>query len=252
MYSLKPTSGLLLVGHGTRDPSGQRDSHTLIAKIAAAVAPQPVEAGYIELTKPTIGEAIQRLVERGASHIRVVPLLLFTAGHSRSDIPVAVSQATALNPCLTVDFVPPFGLDDRILALSERLRREALAGRTPVAAEDTYWLLVGRGSSDSIATQELSSFAAERARRSLLSKFGHCFVAAARPTLLEGLAAAAASETKRIVVQPHLLFRGEVLDEVVAVVAQFAARRPDIDWVVTAHLGPEQEVVDAVIERATR
>jgi sirohydrochlorin ferrochelatase len=252
MYSLKPTSGLLLVGHGTRHPEGRKEFQTLAEKVAAALVPQPVEVAYIELAEPTIGEAFQRLVERGAGQIRVVPLLLFTAGHAKGDIPEGVSQATALHPGITVDFAPPFGLDDRILKLSERRHREALAGQAAIPAELTYWLLVGRGSSDLIATQELSSFAAERARRSSLSKFGHCFVAAARPTLLEGLAAAALSETKRIVVQPHLLFRGAVLDEVTAAVARFKSERPGIDWVTAAHLGPEQEVVETVIERATR
>ncbi len=252
MSPLKPTSGLLLVGHGTRDARGQAEFHTIANKVAAALSPLPVEAGHIELAEPTVGEAFQRLMERGASHVRVAPLLLFAAGHAKADIPEAVSRATALHPQVTVDFATPFGLDDRILALSERRHREALAGRRPVPAEDTYWLLVGRGSSDPTASGELSQFAAKRAQRSSLLRFGHCFVAAARPTVPEGLAAAASLKVKRIVVQPHLLFQGAVLDEVTAAVARFESKRPDIDWVATAHLGPEQEVVEAVIERATR
>jgi sirohydrochlorin cobaltochelatase len=252
MHSLRPTSGLLLVGHGTRHEEGQAEFRTIASKVAAALAPQPVEAGYIELNEPTIDEAFLRLVEHGAGHVRVAPLLLFAAGHARTDIPEAVSRATAMHPHVTVEFASPFGLDDRILALSQRRYREALAGRMPVLAEDTYWLLVGRGSSDPTASGELSKFAMERARRSSLPLFGHCFVAAARPTVPEGLFAAASLPVKRIVVQPHLLFRGAVLDEVTAAVARFESERPDIDWVTTAHLGPEQEVVDAVIACATR
>ncbi|MEX2139835.1 MAG: sirohydrochlorin chelatase [Pirellulales bacterium] len=246
----QPTTGLLLVGHGTRDPRGQAEFLTLAERVGAALAPQPVEAGYIELSEPTIGDAFRRLVDQGVGQVRVVPLLLFAAGHAKSDVPEAIHQAAALHSHIKVDVTPPFGLDEHLLSLSERRYREAIAGRSAIEGLETYWLLVGRGSSDPTTTEDLARFGAERARRSSLTRFGHCFVAAARPTLADGLSAAASSEAKRIVVQPHLLFRGAVLDEVAAAVNRWGPRRPDIDWVMTAHLGPEQELVEAVIERA--
>jgi sirohydrochlorin cobaltochelatase len=251
MSLLKPTTGLLLVGHGTRHSSGQAEFLTLAEKVALVLAPQPVEAGFIELAEPTIGEAFDRLVERGVEQVRVVPLLLFAAGHAKSDVPKAILQAAAPHSHIRMDVVPSFGLDERILLLSERRYRESLAGRPFVTARETYLLLVGRGSSDASATEDLARFASERARRSSLPRFGHCFVAAARPTLAEGLATAAATGVERIVVQPHLLFLGAVLDEVAAAVARSRSQRPDIDWVTTAHLGPEQELVEAVIDRAS-
>lgn len=246
-----PTTAVLLVGHGTRDPSGQAEFRTLAAKVAAALAPAAVEAGNIELAEPTIGDAFGRLVERGVEQVRIVPLLLFAAGHAKLDVPEAIRQAAASHSHIRTDVVPPFGRDERILWLSERRYCEALAGRPVVTNQESYWLLVGRGSSDASACEDLARFAVERARRSSLSRFGYCFVAAARPTLAEGLATAMAGQVKRIVVQPHLLFRGAVLDEVAAAVERSHSERPDIDWVLTSHLGPEQELVEAVIEHAT-
>jgi sirohydrochlorin ferrochelatase len=247
-------SGVLLVAHGTRDRFGLSEVQTLSAEVADAVAPWPVETGFIELAEPTIGRAFDRLIQRGARRVRVVPLLLFAAGHAKVDLPQTLWKAAEVYKNVEISAAPPFGLDERISALSRRRFVEALSGRPHVATDKTYWLLVGRGSSDTEATAEFGRFAQQQARRVEIAQFSWSFVAAARPTLEAGLelaADSAAQGLKRIVVQPHLLFHGAVLDKVSAAVARWRTKCPNLDWVPCAHLGPEQELVDAVIERVT-
>jgi sirohydrochlorin ferrochelatase len=111
-------------------------------------------------------------------------------------------------------------------------------------------LLVGRGSSDPYAAADLAEFARTTAQREAMVQFGSCFVAAARPTLDEGLALAASAASKRVVVQPQILFRGAVLDEIASAVKAWQRQRPEIEWIVAAHLGPEQEVVEALLQQA--
>jgi sirohydrochlorin ferrochelatase len=54
---------------------------------------------------------------------------------------------------------------------------------------------------------------------------------------------------KRIIVQPHLLFRGFVLEEIRSAVSRRQTAMPGAEWIVSAHLGPEQEVVEAIRTR---
>jgi sirohydrochlorin ferrochelatase len=248
LSEFKNNAALLLVGHGTRDADGLAECRALAKRVSEA-GNVAVEVGFIELAKPTIGEAFDRLVERGAARIRAVPLLLFAAGHAKSDVPAALHEAGARHPNVQSDATEAFGLDEHILNLSQRRYVEALADKKPAASADTYLLMVGRGSSDAAAAEEMGRFAAERARRSSVSHFGRSFVAAARPMLEEGLEAAAGSGRRRIVVQPHLLFRGAVLDEVHSAVERWRTARPGIEWILTSHLGPEEEVVNAVLAR---
>ena len=49
MHPLRPTSGLLLVGHGTRHEEGQAEFRTIASKVAAALAPEPDKAREIAL-----------------------------------------------------------------------------------------------------------------------------------------------------------------------------------------------------------
>jgi sirohydrochlorin ferrochelatase len=249
MPTPSPTTGILLVGHGTRDKDGQGEFRALFAKVVASLEGYKVVAGHLELVEPTIHAAFETLVEHGVERVIVIPVLLFSAGHAKRDMPAAVHAAAARHPHVRVETRPPFGLDDNILSLSRLRMREALAGRNTLPADHTYWLLVGRGSSDPAAIADLNAFAAERALRESFVRFGVCLVAAARPTLAEGLATAAMAEVKRIIVQPHLLFRGAVLDEIVAAVADWRVRKPGIEWVTTAHLGPAQEVANAIVNR---
>jgi sirohydrochlorin ferrochelatase len=97
--------------------------------------------------------------------------------------------------------------------------------------------MIGRGSSDPAAAAQLRSFTeatladagAERPRR---VEFG--FVAAARPRFDEAIVAAcdpADVSVRRIIVQPHLLFRGHVEDQVADAVEATSSGSRCLAWV---------------------
>ncbi len=209
-----------------------------------------VRRAYLELAEPTIPEAIERLAAEGMRSIRVVPLLLFAAGHVKRDLPAAVEAAAFRHPGLKVEIAPAFGCDEEILALSERRFEEALTERSVVPRERTMLLLVGRGTSDVEAVEEVRRFGELRREQSSVGSAEVCFVAAARPSLAEGLAMAAKAGYPRVVVQPHLLFAGQVLNEIRAGVELIESEAIGVEWILTRHLGPEEELVRAVIRRA--
>src|SRR5947208_725516 len=88
-------TGVLLVGHGTRDEEGRAQCETLYRQIAALLGNDNsvTKLAYLELASPTIGEAVLRLTDQPISGLVVVPLLLFSAGHAQEDIPRAVRPA---------------------------------------------------------------------------------------------------------------------------------------------------------------
>ena len=63
LSEFKNNAALLLVGHGTRDADGLAECRALAKRVSEA-GNVAVEVGFIELAKPTIGEAFDRLVER--------------------------------------------------------------------------------------------------------------------------------------------------------------------------------------------
>ena len=183
-----------------------------------------VTGSFLELAEPSIEAAVERLAQRGLTRIRAMPLVLFAAGHAKRDIPAAVARAAARSPGVEIDLCPPLSCHPEIVELSaehyrQALAREDLAGQAPVAAAETLLILVGRGGSDDEALADMHRLAdqrgaAARAAGEPLGRVDVAFAAVAQPTLAEVLQHAGRSEFRRIVVEPHLLFAGNVLDEI--------------------------------------
>jgi sirohydrochlorin cobaltochelatase len=303
--------GLLLVGHGTRDQRGLAEFQAVAQQVAELAAGLAVQACYLEIAEPNIPTAVRRLLDSGVRHLTVAPLLLFAAGHALRDIPEAVEavvggqgsgvrgqeaqplsgrangplSSSDLRPptsdldskSVVINYLPPLEDHPRVIDLSVRRFQESLAGRPVADPADTLLLMVGRGSSYPEAIGKMHLFAQLAAARIGVGKVDCCFVAIAKPTLAEGLELAASSKFRRIVVQPHLLFVGQVLDEIEKAVAEIKAEggkrkaesdasllaaslatcsqssEPEIanprqEWIIAPHLGPSPEIAEAVLD----
>lgn len=248
--------GLLVVGHGTADLVGADETREVARRVAALLAGVPVELGFLEVIGPSIGESLERLARTGCREVIAAPLLLFTAGHARRDVPEALSQA-ARRLGVAVRQSQAFGCHPEIVAQSRQRRCEALQSLEPVSAEATVLAMIGRGSSDPEAVRQLEAFAeatratGEHAVRpdESCGRIELGFVAAARPTVAEALRAATRG-ARRVIVQPHLLFHGHVEDQVEAALRQAQAEHPDVEWVRVARLGATLRVARAVVARA--
>jgi sirohydrochlorin ferrochelatase len=223
----------------------------LVEQIRPLMGDTLVEPSFLELAQPSIAEGLQRLVGQGVGEAVVLPLLLFAAGHVRKDIPMAVAQATKPYPGLRVQQVSHLGCNPRIVELSQRRYDEILAGRPPVSPEQTLLLLVGRGSRDRRATEEMLQFASLRRETTSVGHIETCFAAMERPSLAEMLPRVAEWPLRRIVVQPHLLFPGYLAAKIRAAVEQQQAQWPAIDWLVTEPLGADRLLAEVVMEIAT-
>lgn len=243
--------GLLVVGHGTADPVGAAETRRVSELVAAALPGVPVALGFLEVIGPTIGAGLAALAQAGCREVVAAPLLLFEAGHAKRDVPEAIATPAA-DLGLHVRQAGPLGLHDAIVRLSRTRREAAGSGGIPAAA--TALVVVGRGSSDPTAPAQLQAFAsATLAASPPPARLLLGFVAAARPTVAEALAAAADPSwrgVRRILVQPHLLFRGHVEEQVSEAVAAARAARPELEWLQVPRLGPDPLVAEAVIDRA--
>jgi sirohydrochlorin ferrochelatase len=74
------------------------------------------------------------------------------------------------------------------------------------------------------------------------------FLAMARPLLAHVLPQIARQGYDRIIVQPHLLFYGDLFDSVERQVADAASNCPNIQWIVTKPLADEPGIVSSATE----
>jgi len=84
--SSKTKIGVVLVGHGSRLPYG-KDVVSQIAEMYRKDQDYLVEVGFMNMSKPSIPEAINMLAENGAEKIVVTPVFLAHGVHTTEDIP---------------------------------------------------------------------------------------------------------------------------------------------------------------------
>jgi sirohydrochlorin cobaltochelatase len=280
---LRPGLGILVVGHGTADPVGEAETRRLVGLVAEACPGIPVELGFLEVIAPSVGEALERLRLRGVERVVAAPLLLFTAGHARRDLPEALAAGAG---AMQVIQSAALGSHPEIVRLSRRRREEARRVLPPLDPGQEALVFVGRGASDPGAAGQMQAFV--RATIACASAGALCrpgvpaascgvrdrpavcaappappgpgremvgFVAAARPSVAEALEAVVdpmqpGPVPRRVFVQPHLLFRGRVEEQVESAIELARARHPAIEWAVVPRLGAEPEVARALVARA--
>lgn len=242
--------GLIIVGHGTRDERGCAEFAEL-ASLAAALAPTTIVEGcFLELVEPDLMGGVARAVRRGARRLAVVPLLLVSAGHAKRDIPRLIAAAAAQFPEVTIEQMPHLGSHPAVAELSQRRYEEALQGQRSLPGNETLLLVVGRGTKDEQANAGLCAFARKRGQRTGAGWVEPCFLAMTEPSLERALELLPRLALPRIIVEPYLLFQGELLDRIRGMVAAAATRWPGREFLVTERLGPDPTLADAILELA--
>ena len=123
------SDALLIAAHGSRDESGISEFRAF-AEAWNRLRPDRLQAaGFLEFARPTIGEAIETLVERGAKMITVVPAMLMAAGHVKNDVPSEIAEGRARHPGVTFHMARALDIHPALLELCHVRYREALADR---------------------------------------------------------------------------------------------------------------------------
>ncbi|MDA9718426.1 hypothetical protein N9U65_03025 [Planctomycetaceae bacterium] len=251
-----PETGVVVVGHGTADPVGAAETKRVVAQVDAILPNIPVELGFLEVIEPTIEMALGRLAAQGCKRVVALPILLFSAGHAKQDVPQSLREAAARYG-LSVTQADPLGLHGGIINLARQRFYEAVEGLAPIHGGSEALIVIGRGSSDATASHQLWRFV--RSTYSSLvcvakHRFAISFVAVARPTMREAvdqvmLGANGRLPVKRVVLHPHLLFHGHVENQVEGHLEKMRSRFPSVEWVKVSRLGAASEVAEALVDR---
>ena len=95
--------GIVLFGHGARDPRWAEPFSRLAAKLQAAHgAAGPVSLAFLELMEPDLPTAVGELVSDGCSVVTVVPVFFGQGGHVRRDLPEVIERCRGLYPAVEI------------------------------------------------------------------------------------------------------------------------------------------------------
>lgn len=109
------SKAIILFGHGARNPDWAQPFHRIRASMERQQPGVLIELGFLELMRPTLDEAIDGLVARGASEISIVPIFMAAGSHIKKDLPLMVGSALDRHPDLAVEIAAPVGETDYVI-----------------------------------------------------------------------------------------------------------------------------------------
>jgi sirohydrochlorin ferrochelatase/(2Fe-2S) ferredoxin len=239
---------VLLVGHGSRREKSNEQVRALAADLEERLG-VPVDAGFLELAKPAIPDAIAGLAPT-VSRLSVVQLSLFAASHVKNDVPLAVQQAREEHPELTIHNGSHLGvhpalvdlLDDRAAAVEADLGVD----RTD---DDVAVVLCARGSSDPDANSDAHKLARLLYEGRAFTRVDTAFIGVTEPLLEETLHSVAKQRPDAVVVLPYMLGDGVLTGRIRDGADEFDAEYPYVDAAAGDPLGTDSRLLDVLGDR---
>jgi sirohydrochlorin cobaltochelatase len=108
--------GIVLFGHGARDAAWAQPFWRIRELIAGRHPSVPVEAGFLELMRPTFDEAVATLAQSGVREIVVVPIFMAAGSHVKKDLPQLAAAAMERHPDVRITLAAPVGEAEPVLA----------------------------------------------------------------------------------------------------------------------------------------
>lgn len=103
-------TGIIIVDHGSRRSESNDMLERFVAQYAEGSHYAIVEPAHMELATPSIRDAFERCVARGAKRVVVAPYFLLPGKHWDEDIPALTAEAAAKHPEVPFLVAAPIGL----------------------------------------------------------------------------------------------------------------------------------------------
>jgi sirohydrochlorin ferrochelatase len=106
--------GILILAHGSREKETENTFHKIFDMVKDRFPNMPIEMAYMQFCDATIEKGLDKLIEKGATEIKIVPYFLFDGVHIREDIPAAIKNYLGKRQEIKVTLAGTLGADERL------------------------------------------------------------------------------------------------------------------------------------------
>lgn len=234
--------GLVIVGHG----SLRSDSGLAMIRVAAALRERyglVAEAGFLNFSRPTLSDALERVVAQGANKIVVQPYFLVSGVYVQRDLPREVERATSRFPGILIELAEPFG--ETAVVEEILLTRIASVVRGRVGERVGSGLLVmAHGSPLAAANEAAEKVSARLAARTTFAWHSVGFLECAQPDIAAAIDAATAAGVEELIALPYFLHEGRhAREDLPRLLAEGGARWPGLTIRCCDTIGYDERLV---------
>lgn len=128
-------TGFVIFAHGSAIESANDGVRQVARRFEAAGRFELVETAFLELGQPDLAAAVERLIQRGAGRVVVIPFFLTLGKHIQRDLPRIVEDLERLHAGVEIVVTPPLedhpGLAEMLLDRARAALAEAGSRASP-------------------------------------------------------------------------------------------------------------------------
>lgn len=240
--------GIMVCGHGSRDKGAEREFSLVAEGLRKRFPELPVEYGFLEFSAPNIHMGLDALKAQGVDEIFAVPGMLFAATHAKNDIPSVLTTYEDDSEALQVHYGSELGLHSTMIDAFQARIYESLGidpAAPPESLYDTMLVVVGRGTSDTMANAEVSKLTRIVNENMGFGWADTVYSGVTYPSVGAGLERLVKLGFKKIVVAPYFLFTGRLIKRIYGYVDRLEGMFPDVEFIQTPYLSDHEKVIDA-------
>lgn len=111
-----PTKGLILFGHGARDPEWAAPLREVRLRLQTQMPGAKVELAFLEFQQPDLEGSVRTLLAQGCDWITVLPMFMAPGGHLKRDLPRIMARFEATWPRVRFELTAAVGTAEPVLA----------------------------------------------------------------------------------------------------------------------------------------
>jgi len=219
---------VLLVGHGSRESSGNREIEKFVTQWRQYQPDWIIELCFIEFAEVLLDQGLDNAANR-ADRIIVVPLILNAAGHVKMEIPQHLAEARDRHPNKEFFYAPHIGVNDSIFAVIKRQLQQAMKSLGEVA--------------------KLARWIFEESEHDLVDI---AFTGITHPRLESVVQRQARLGMTQLVILPYYLFTGTLMLRIYRQISHLQQMYPNIRFAHGDYFGFELEIFELLSERVAQ
>ncbi|MFC0476348.1 sirohydrochlorin chelatase [Robertmurraya beringensis] len=199
---------IVYISHGSRSKVWNEQFVSFITETMEENIAPIQTYGFFELATPSIGEAIESCIRKGATTVTVVPVLLLSGNHALIDIPTEIAESQARFPTIPIMYANVLGSDRLFIpAIMDKLQEKGYQ-----ETQNELVLLVAHGSGHEETAQEFSQLTkVVREELGLPVEWGYL---SREPHYLKKLEMTLLHEYQKVYIVPHFLSKGGFTDKI--------------------------------------
>jgi sirohydrochlorin cobaltochelatase len=235
-----------MVGHGSREQASNRQFEDLVDYVRTCRPDFDVRHAYVELAAPSLAAGLDAIASQN-ERVVVAPCFLFTAGHVKNDIPLALAAARRRFPAVQFTAARVLGVHPAMAELA--FQRASEAGDIEAGVARTAVVVVGRGSSDPDANGDFWKLVRLLGEGRGFRWVAPAFIGISEPLFGDAIEMVARARPEHILVVPYFLFTGRLIAQLEGQVQEFRERYPWIKTTLAPHLGLHPKLLEALDDR---